>query len=105
MFIRAISSLEFPIVFLLDDLHFADEALLDLLQALVTDVSNNLPFGSAPRPLVSKDRQDVHNPMRLVSCPVGGSGRSGTRPLISTDRQVTNSSMPALVSRQDEHDI
>jgi predicted ATPase len=41
MFVRAISSPEFPIVFLLDDLHFADEASLDLLQALVTDLSND----------------------------------------------------------------
>jgi histidine kinase len=41
MFMRAISSPEFPIVFLLDDLQFADEASLELLQALVTDVSND----------------------------------------------------------------
>lgn len=41
MFVQAISSPEFPIVFLLDDLHFADEASLDLLQSLVTDVSND----------------------------------------------------------------
>ena len=41
MFMRAISSPEFPIVFLLDDLHFADEASLELLQALVTDVAND----------------------------------------------------------------
>ena len=41
MFVRAISSPEFPIVFLLDDLHFADEASLDLLQSLVTDTSND----------------------------------------------------------------
>lgn len=41
MFVRAISSPEYPVVFLLDDLHYADEASLDLLQALVTDVSND----------------------------------------------------------------
>lgn len=41
MFVRAISSPEYPIVLLLDDLHFADEASLDLLQALVTDTSNH----------------------------------------------------------------
>lgn len=41
MFLRSISSPEFPIVFLLDDLHYADEASLDLLQSLVTDTSNS----------------------------------------------------------------
>jgi predicted ATPase len=41
MFVRAISLPEFPIVFLLDDLHYADEASLDLLQSLVTDVTND----------------------------------------------------------------
>eukprot|EP00339_Tiarina_fusa_P000461 CAMPEP_0117002134 /NCGR_PEP_ID=MMETSP0472-20121206/3906_1 /TAXON_ID=693140 ORGANISM="Tiarina fusus, Strain LIS" /NCGR_SAMPLE_ID=MMETSP0472 /ASSEMBLY_ACC=CAM_ASM_000603 /LENGTH=1051 /DNA_ID=CAMNT_0004702383 /DNA_START=156 /DNA_END=3311 /DNA_ORIENTATION=+ len=41
MFVRAISSPEFPIVFLLDDLHFADESSLDLLQSLVTDDAND----------------------------------------------------------------
>ncbi|KAG7349497.1 serine/threonine kinase [Nitzschia inconspicua] len=41
MFIRAISSPEFPIVLLLDDLHYADDASLDLLQSLVTDSAND----------------------------------------------------------------
>eukprot|EP00934_Nitzschia_sp_Nitz4_P004331 Nitzschia sp. Nitz4//scaffold11_size288233//98799//101975//NITZ4_000759-RA/size288233-processed-gene-0.154-mRNA-1//1//CDS//3329534029//4321//frame0 len=41
MFVRAISSPEYPIVFLLDDLHFADEASMDLLQALVSDTTND----------------------------------------------------------------
>ena len=41
MFVRAISSPEFPIIFLLDDLHYADKASLDLLQALVSDTSND----------------------------------------------------------------
>ena len=41
MFVRAISSPEFPIVFLLDDIHFADDSSLDLLQSLVTDTVND----------------------------------------------------------------
>jgi histidine kinase len=41
MFVRAISSPEFPIVLLLDDLHYADDASLDLLQSLVTDSVND----------------------------------------------------------------
>lgn len=40
MFLRSISSPDFPIVFLFDDLHYADEASLDLLQSLVTDAGN-----------------------------------------------------------------
>lgn len=41
MFVRAISSPEYPIILFLDDLHFADEASLDLLRSLVTDTSND----------------------------------------------------------------
>ena len=41
MFMKAISSPEFPLVFLLDDLHFADEASMELLQSLVSDFSND----------------------------------------------------------------
>ena len=41
MFVRAVSSLEHPIVFLLDDLHYADDASLELLNTLVTDCNND----------------------------------------------------------------
>lgn len=41
MFVRAISSLERPLVMLLDDLHFADESSLDLLSAIISDSNNN----------------------------------------------------------------
>lgn len=37
MFMRAISSKEKPIIFLLDDLHWADESSLDLLYTLLSD--------------------------------------------------------------------
>jgi predicted ATPase len=41
MFVRAVSSLDNPIVLLLDDLHHADDASLDLLRALVSDCNND----------------------------------------------------------------
>jgi predicted ATPase len=40
MFLQAISSPDQPLVIFLDDIHWADEASLDLLKSLVTDSDN-----------------------------------------------------------------
>jgi predicted ATPase len=41
MFMRSVSSLEQPMVLLLDDLHWADTCSLDILSSIVTDLKNN----------------------------------------------------------------